>query len=85
MHVHILGICATIGLHAAGVTTIALLRDQTRVQRATEYSYLVGNYDGVIGWAAAIWFVLIILAFLWFGRDQANARADEGKGKTREK
>jgi membrane protease YdiL (CAAX protease family) len=61
-------IAATIGLHAAGVTTIALLRDQTRVERATEYAYLVGNYDGVIGWGAAIWFVLIIAAFLWFGR-----------------
>jgi membrane protease YdiL (CAAX protease family) len=65
-------IAATIGLHAAGVTTIALLRDQTRVQRATEYSYLVGNYDGVIGWGAAIWFALIIAAFLWFGRGNSE-------------
>lgn len=67
-------IAATTGLHAAGVTTIALLRDQTRVQRATEYSYLVGNYDGVIGWGAAIWFILIIAAFLWLGRGNDETR-----------
>jgi uncharacterized protein len=62
-------IAATIGLHAAGVTTIALLRDQTRIERASDYSYLVGSYDGVIGWGAAIWFILIIGVFIWFGRE----------------
>jgi len=61
-------IAATIGLHAAGVTTIALLRNQTRIERGSDFSYLVGNYDGVIGWGAAVWFALIIAVFIWFGR-----------------
>jgi membrane protease YdiL (CAAX protease family) len=63
-------IAATIGLHAAGVTTIALLRGQTRIELGSDYSYLVGNYDGVIGWGAAVWFVLISAVFFWFGRDR---------------
>jgi CAAX protease family protein len=65
-------IAATIGLHAAGVTTIALLRGQTRLETGSEYSFLVGSYDGVIGWGAAAWFVLIVAVFLWAGRDQTS-------------
>jgi uncharacterized protein len=65
-------IAASIGLHAAGVTTIALLRSQTRVELGSDYSYLVGSYDGVVGWGAAVWFVLISAAFFWFGRDRGQ-------------
>ncbi|HEU4653680.1 MAG TPA: CPBP family intramembrane glutamic endopeptidase [Steroidobacteraceae bacterium] len=73
-------IAATIGLHAAGVTTIALLRDQTRVERGSEYAFLVGSYDGVIGWAAAIWFVVIVAGFIWLSSKRRADKAELGAG-----
>ncbi|AMN46103.1 hypothetical protein ACG33_03055 [Steroidobacter denitrificans] len=52
---------ACIGLHAAGVCVIAVLRADTTLEE-TRFSALVGSYDGVIGWAALAWFALIALA-----------------------
>lgn len=52
-------IAACIGLHAAGVCVIAVLRATTVVNPADAQAMLVGSYDGVIGWAALLWFVLI--------------------------
>src|SRR5690606_9308040 len=57
-------LAACIGLHAAGVACIAVLRSTTLVEQDSAYAGLVGSYDGVIGWAALIWFVLIVLGFL---------------------
>lgn len=52
-------IAACVGLHAAGVAFIAVLREATLVNPNAEYVELVGSYDGVIGWAALIWFAVI--------------------------
>jgi hypothetical protein len=52
-------IAACIGLHAAGVCTIAVLRKATIVDVNAPYAEWVGTYDGVIGWAALLWFVAI--------------------------
>lgn len=56
-------IAACIGLHAAGVCTIAVLRKATEVDSTAAYAGWVGNYDGVIGWAALLWFILIGLVY----------------------
>jgi membrane protease YdiL (CAAX protease family) len=56
-------IAGCIGLHAAGVAFIAVLRGATRVNPGAEYAGLVGSYDGVIGWAALVWFAVIAVAF----------------------
>lgn len=61
-------IAACIGLHAAGVAFIAVLREATLVNADTPYAELVGSYDGVIGWAALLWFAIIAAAFVLFGR-----------------
>jgi uncharacterized protein len=61
-------IAACIGLHAAGVTFIAVLREATLVNPNAEYVELVGSYDGVIGWAALLWFTVIVGAFVLLGR-----------------
>jgi membrane protease YdiL (CAAX protease family) len=50
------------GLHAAGVFTISLLREATVYNPDGSWSWLVGSYDRVIGWGAAIWFVVIVIA-----------------------
>jgi uncharacterized protein len=52
-------IAGCIGLHAAGVAFIAVLRQATVVNPNAEYVELVGSYDGVIGWAALVWFAVI--------------------------
>ncbi|MET0533429.1 MAG: CPBP family intramembrane glutamic endopeptidase [Steroidobacter sp.] len=52
-------IAACIGLHAAGVAFITVLREATLVNPNAQYIGLVGSYDGVIGWAALIWFAII--------------------------
>lgn len=61
-------IAACIGLHAAGVAFIAVLREATVVNPNAAYAELVGSYDGVIGWAALIWFTVIGAAFVTFTR-----------------
>lgn len=68
-------IAACIGLHAAGVGTIAVLRASTHVDTASDYAVLAGSYDGVIGWAALAWFATITLAYRMAGRRSAAARA----------
>jgi membrane protease YdiL (CAAX protease family) len=60
-------IAACIGLHAAGVAFIAVLRGATVVNPNAEYAELVGSYDGVIGWAALIWFAMIGAVFVIYG------------------
>lgn len=56
-------IAATIGLHAAGVAVIAVLREATAVNGNAEYGAIVGTYDGVIGWAALAWFAVIVVVY----------------------
>lgn len=57
-------IAACIGLHAAGVCTIAVLRKATAVDVTSEHAAWVGSYDGVIGWGALIWFVVIAFVYV---------------------
>jgi membrane protease YdiL (CAAX protease family) len=56
-------IAACIGLHAAWVCTIQTLRGASTVQRDADASFLVGSYDGVIGWGALGWIALMLLAY----------------------
>ncbi len=63
-------IAGCIGLHAAGVAFIAVLREATLVNPNTEYASLVGSYDGVIGWAALVWFAVIAGTFVFLSRRQ---------------
>jgi membrane protease YdiL (CAAX protease family) len=63
-------IAGCIGLHAAGVAFIAVLREATRLNPNTEYAVLVGSYDGVIGWAALVWFAFIAATFVFLSRRQ---------------
>ena len=44
-----------IGLHAGWVFVIKLLRDYTSLDGDAPAAVLVGGYDGVTGWLAAVW------------------------------
>jgi len=65
-------IAAPIGLHAAGVCVISFLRETTLVQTQHGNAWLVGGYDGVLGWGSLIWMVaLSSLAYLTLRAVQA--------------
>lgn len=68
-------IAGCIGLHAAGVMFIAVLRSATRVNPDADYAELVGSYDGVIGWAALVWFTVIAVTFVVLSRRRAEAKS----------
>jgi uncharacterized protein len=57
-------IAATLGMHAAWVCIIAFVRETSRVNREAPAHWLVGSYDGVIGWAALAWIGLFLLISL---------------------
>jgi membrane protease YdiL (CAAX protease family) len=61
-------LAACIGLHAGWVTTITVLRSATKVDRTSDHAWLVGSYDGVIGWAALAFLGTMGLAYWAFGR-----------------
>jgi membrane protease YdiL (CAAX protease family) len=66
-------IAACIGLHAAGVCTIFILRDTTTVNSGAQLAQIVGSYDGVIGWAALLWFAVIVVAYSQLYKPQLSS------------
>ena len=65
-------IAACIGLHAAGVCAIAVLRKMSFVEPNASHGMWVGTYDGVIGWAALIWFAIIVTIYIIATRRSEN-------------
>ncbi len=66
-------IAACIGLHAAGVCMIFILRDTTVVDSSAQFAGIVGTYDGVIGWAALVWFAVIGVAYSQLYKPQLSS------------
>lgn len=64
-------IAACIGLHAAWVCTIQTMRRASTVQEDAPASWIVGTYDGVIGWGALGWITLMLLAYALATRRRA--------------
>jgi membrane protease YdiL (CAAX protease family) len=56
-------IAACIGLHAAWVCTIQTMRSASTVDSAAPASWIVGSYDGVIGWGALAWIALFLAIY----------------------
>lgn len=57
-------IAACIGLHAAWVCVIACVRQTTQLQTGHAASWLVGSYDGILGWAALAWMAAMATVYL---------------------
>jgi len=55
-------IAACIGLHAGWVTLIQFVHRFSATEPSSPLAWLVGSYDGFIGWLVLGWSVLIILA-----------------------
>ena len=56
-----------IGLHAGWVLIIKCTKKFTSNNHGSEWAFLTGNYDGITGYLAAIWLLLLIL-FYWLYR-----------------
>lgn len=61
-----LGLCA--GLHASWVWQIKVSKMFLNTNFASPYSYLVSNYDGLVGPLITGWLLLAVLAFLGYRR-----------------
>jgi len=61
-------IAGCIGLHAGGVCVILVMRNLSTVNPAAPHSWLIGSYDGVIGWMTCIWIAVVAVAYWQFTR-----------------
>jgi membrane protease YdiL (CAAX protease family) len=62
-----------IGLHAGWVFVIQVTRRMTDGNPDAPAAFLVGSYDGIIGWLAAVWIGLLALLFWgWTRRSQSD-------------
>lgn len=66
-------IAACIGLHAAWVCTIQTLRKASTVNEDSSANWIVGSYDGVIGWGALGWIALMLAIYVYVSRRDARA------------
>jgi uncharacterized protein len=65
-------IAACMGMHAAWVCIIAFVRKTSQVNPDAPANWMVGSYDGVIGWGALGWIGLTLLLYWRLG--SANDR-----------
>ena len=56
-----------IGIHAGWVLSIKLAREVTDVAADSPAAFLIGSYDGIIGWAAAALLAVVMLGYWKFG------------------
>lgn len=61
-------IAVCIGLHAGWVWVIAIARELTVRNPQAPLSFLVGSYDGVIGYLVLAWTLLLIAVYSWLTR-----------------
>ena len=57
-------IAVCIGMHASWVCAIAVVRGSSRVNSEAPAGWLVGTYDGVIGWGVVAFMVTMALCYL---------------------
>lgn len=65
-------IAGCIGVHMGGVGVIVVLRHLSVPNPGASSSWLVGSYDGVIGWMAFAWIGLMAAAY-WYLNDRLRA------------
>jgi membrane protease YdiL (CAAX protease family) len=66
-------IAACIGLHAGWVWVIAIARELTVRSAESPLSFLIGSYDGVVGYLVLVWTVLLTAIFWWTGRAEPTS------------
>jgi len=66
-------IAACLGLHAAWVGVISVLREASVRNPEAGAGWLVGSYDGVIGWGAVAWIAPVAVVLWWLGRSRQSS------------
>jgi membrane protease YdiL (CAAX protease family) len=66
------GIAACMGLHAGWVWVITTAREITVRNPDAPWSFLVGTYDGVVGYLVCVW-TLLVIALYWRSRSRHAA------------
>ena len=63
-----------IGVHAGWVLVIKVFRKMTDLDPMSPWAFLVGNYDGTIGYLALGYVLMLGLAYYWIHADQLVRR-----------
>lgn len=71
-------IAGCVGLHAGGVLVIVVMRNMSTVNADAPLGWLVGSYDGVIGWMAAGWIALVTFVYWRMGGKQTAVEQRTG-------
>jgi len=72
-------IAACVGLHAGWVTVIFVTREISRPNAESTASWLMGSYDGFIGWMVLAWIPVIGWILIgWYRRRQLTTLAAPG-------
>jgi hypothetical protein len=61
-----------VGLHAGSIFTIQVTRHLTDARPSSPHAWLVGDYDGILGWLASAWIGLLVLGLLLPARTRAR-------------
>jgi membrane protease YdiL (CAAX protease family) len=69
-------IAGSVGLHASAVCAITVLRNSSQVNSENHWSWLVGSYNGVIGWLALPWISAIALVYWCACRVTADSSSE---------
>jgi hypothetical protein len=70
-------IAGGIGFHAGAVCVIAVLRKSSHVNPDSHWTWLVGSYDGVIGWMAFALICVNVVAFWLYPAIRYRSSLDE--------
>ena len=61
-----------IGLHASWVFLIKSSKQLTDSNPHSDWSFLTGHYDGIVGWLAFAWLMLLSLVYLMYINNSSN-------------
>lgn len=70
-----------IGIHAGWIFVIGVTRHLTDGNGGSPHAWMVGSYDGVVGWLAALWVLLMILGFGWMTAAKGRSSSRRGRAK----
>ncbi|MEE9397944.1 MAG: CPBP family intramembrane glutamic endopeptidase [Methylococcales bacterium] len=65
------GLIYCIGLHASWVFILKTTKYATDLDKINPFSGLVGDYDGIIGYLAALWLSLLIVGFYYWANKKS--------------
>ena len=72
---HTGGIAVCIGMHAAWVCAVRYYEVTTQFNPNSAAGWLVGSYDGVVGWATVAWMFAMASVYLGIARTMRTVRA----------